>query len=258
MSTEPTDEDAWLKVLGARVREEREEAAPDGEDGVPPFDDAAADRIAELLLGGKAERKEAPVEPEVAPPALAQPASVPPLEGKGANANDAPDHVVRPGRFWWAIAPFAAAAAILLGVALRPESSTLPAYEMSVVAAKAQRSDPSASPADVTLDADGDLELVARPKTPSTGIAARAVLLRYESATAWAAPIEVSADGAVRIVGASKRLFPETKGRYTIVLLVADPARLPSAEVASRIAVGAEKPDASVRVLRAEVRFLER
>jgi hypothetical protein len=257
VSTEPTDEDAWLKVLGARVREERDEATPDGEDGVPPFDDAAADRIAELLLGGKTEAKTTPVDTE-APPVLSQPASAPPLEGKGADANDAPDHVVRPGRFWWAIAPFAAAAAILLGVALRPESSTLPAYEMSVIAAKAHRSDPSASPTDVTLDADGDLELVARPKTPSTGIAARAVLLRDGSAVAWAAPIEVSSDGAVRIVGATKRLFPETKGRYTIVLVLADPARLPSAEVASRIAVGAEKPEASVRVLRAEVRFLER
>jgi hypothetical protein len=257
VSTEPKDEDAWLKVLGARVREERDESAPDGEDGVPPFDDAAADRIAELLLGGKTEAKATPVETQVAPPVLSQPASAPPLEGKGADAN-APDHVVRPGRFWWAIAPFAAAAAILLGVALRPESSTLPAYEMSVIAAKAQRSDPSASPTDVTLDANGDLELVARPKTPSSGIAARAVLVRDGSAMAWAAPIEVSSDGAVRIVGATKRLFPETKGRYTIVLLLADPARLPSAEVASRIAVGAEKPNASVHVLRAEVLFLER
>jgi hypothetical protein len=215
--------DALLKKLAARYREERDEPLPPG---VRPFDEAAVERITAKLLG---------TEPSASSPAK----------------------VLRPWRFAWVGAPLAAAAAaIALWVGTRPAADALPAYELDVVRAKTSRAPGEAREAEVTLDPDGDLELVARPATPAPDIGARAVLVRDGAARPWAAPIDVSSEGAVRIAGANKALFPETRGTWEIVVLVAKKDALPSEAEAARVAVG-PPPAPPLRSVRAKVRFLE-
>lgn len=214
--------DALLKKLAARYREERDEPLPPE---VRPFDEAAVDRITAKLLG-------------------AEPSA------------SAPAKVVRPWRFSWVAAPLAAAAAVALWVGTRPAADTLPAYELDVVRAKSSRAPGEARDTEVTLDPDGDLELVARPATPAPDVAARAVLVRDGTARPWAAPIDVSSEGAVRIAGANKALFPETRGTWEIVVLVAKKDALPSEPEAARVAVG-PRPAPPLRSVRAKVRFIE-
>lgn len=231
MSEEGTvnDDDALLRKLAARVREEN--AEPELPEGAPRFDGAMADRIAARLL------EERPA--------------------KVASTN-----VVRPARFRWAIAaaPLAAAAAFALWIASRPPSAALPGYEVSVIGAKAMRADPSVPPSrdEVELDPEGDFELVARPSERARDVAARAVLLRDGVATVWRVPVDVSDEGSVRIAGPTKALFPETQGRYEIVLLVAPHGGLPSELESPRVAATGARVPGGGRVFRARVRFVDR
>jgi hypothetical protein len=250
MTEGPTvdDDDAILKQLAARIREER--AEPELPDGVAPFDDQAADAIAARILGGEAGAARA--EPAPAPATSDEPS------GPASAPAPASAKVFRPA-FRWALAPVAAAAAVALWVASQSGEGSLPSYEVAVIGAKQLRADPqSPSAGEISLDPRGDFELVARPAAPAPGVHAHAVLVRDGAARPWSAPIEISDEGAVRVAGTTEALFPETRGAYEVVLVVANEAWLPSREEAARIARGADAPSSAVRAIRARVRFVDR
>lgn len=224
-------DDLILRRLGARLREERaEEELPPG---VPPFDEAAVDRIAARLLADDRDK------------------GLPPRASEGK--------VIRPARFWWAAGPVAAAAAVVLWASTRGPGDAMPSYDLSVVGAKASRATPgperTVTTAEVLLDPSGDFELVARPAAPTPNVGARAVLVREGAARPWAALIDVSSEGAIRITGTTRSLFPETRGSYEIVVLIARSGALPSDAEATRMATSTTP--SSLREVRARVRFVE-
>jgi hypothetical protein len=110
----------------------------------------------------------------------------------------------------------------------------------------------------VTLDPEGDVELVARPAAPARGIGARTVIVREGAARPWHPPLEISDEGAVRIAGRTKALFPATEGLYDLVVVVGKEASLPNEDEAVRIATGTLSEGPRFRVLRARVRFVEK
>lgn len=256
------DDDELLRKLGARVREERDE----GElpPGVAPFDDGFADRLASRLLAPSESKKDerdanAKKDAKVIPIASAKP--------KTTNATtDGTSKKPSPFRWGAAIVPLAAAAAIgavWIGGGFRSGASgAMPGYEVAITGSKAMRADPSAQPtspnAPIAVDPKGDFELVARPAVPTSGVAARALLVCGGAPPApWAAPIDISSEGAVRIQGTTRALFPNPRGECDIVLFVAkSAATLPSDEDATRLAASPSGSSANVRTVRARVRFL--
>lgn len=255
------DDDELLRKLGARVREERDE----GElpPGVAPFDDAFADRLASRLLAPAESKKDDKA-------ANATDAKVIPIASAKAKAtSDASEGTSKkPSPFRWgaAIVPLAAAAAIgavwIGGGFGGGAGGAMPGYDVAITGSKSMRADPSAKPtnpdAPIAVDPKGDFELVARPAVPTSGVAARALLVCGGAPPApWAAPIDISSEGAVRIQGTTRALFPNPRGECDIVLLVAkSAATLPSDEDATRIATSPSGSSANVRSVRARVRFL--
>ncbi|HVJ88673.1 MAG TPA: hypothetical protein VM580_02650, partial [Labilithrix sp.] len=123
-----------------------------------------------------------------------------------------------------------------------------------VVSAKASRA-PETTPStdlEALLDPNGEFELVARPATPTAGVTARAVLVQGGTPRPWTPPIDVSTEGAVRIYGPTKSLFPETRGAYEIVVLVGRKGTLPSE---SEAALATAETHPSLQVIRTRVRF---
>jgi len=229
------DDFTLLKQLGARAREQRAEPA----EAIPALDAAAEERIAGRLL----ERVRDSLAHERA-------------EHKPARV------VVHPRRWMIAAAPLAAAAALVLFVATRGSSiAPPPAYEMSLVSVTGTR-EPSSARVDATdflLDPAGELELVARPVAPVKNAHARAFLERSGDVKPWLVPLQMSDEGAVRITGMTRLLFPTTNEPYDVVLFVAAADVLPSDDEARRIALGAEPAkDAKYGVVRGHVRFVEK
>lgn len=225
------DDDALLKALGARARAREAEPVPEG---IPAFDAAAEERMAARLLS-KVEAKS---------------------HAKPGGA------VVRPLRWAYAAMPLAAAAAVLLFfLSRRSPHGDVPTYEMSVVAASELRAPAAAkaSDAEVVLDPEGELELVARPSVPVKQASARAFLTRAGETTPWPVPIDVSDEGAVKISGSARTLFPATSGAYVITLVVGAGESMPSPADARKLATaGASEDTESHRVIRARVRFEEK
>ena len=210
-------EDALLAALGAHVREEQSSDDVALPPGTPPFDEAAVARITARLLSVDLGTTASP-----APPA---PSSASQGE-KGAEGKVIPLPERRPtsaaARFWWA-APALAAASVMLWMGTRGPSDVMPAYEMSVVSAKASRAmgtSPQHAPRG-HADPNGDFELVRTPATPTTNVAARAVLVRQGTPRSWTPPIDVSSEGAVRNPRNDAGALPETRGTVRkIVVLV--------------------------------------
>lgn len=232
--TDDDDDFALLKQLGARAREQRAEPVAE----VPALDAAAEERIAGRLLE--------------------------PVRDSLAHERAAPKaaRVVHPGRWWFAAAPLAAAAALLVFVATRGASiAAPPAYEMSLVSVTGTRGPASArvDATDFVLDPAGELDLLARPALPVKDARARAFLVRSGDVAPWAVPLQVSDEGAVRITGMTRLLFPTTTEPYDVVLFVAAADVLPSDDDARRIALGAEPAaGAKYRVIRGHVTFVEK
>jgi hypothetical protein len=228
------DDFALLKQLGARARERRAEPVAE----VATLDAAAEERIEGRLL----ERVRDPLAHERAAPK--------------------PARVVHLRRWMFAAAPLAAAAALIVFVATRGTSiAATPAYEMSLVSVAGMRDPASAKvdPANFVLDPAGELELLARPALPVKDAHARAFLVRSGDVKPWLAPLQMSDEGAVRITGMTRLLFPTTTEPYDVVLFVAAADVLPSDDVARRIALGAEPAaGAKYRVIRAHVTFIEK
>lgn len=226
---------ALLKQLGARAREERAEPV----DAIPALDAAAEERIAGRLL----ERVRDSLTHGLAAP---KPARV----------------VAHPLRWMIVAVPLVAGAALVLFVATRGSSVVAPpAYEMSLVSVNGMRDPSSAkvSDADFLLDPSGELELVARPAAPVKNAHARAFLLRSGDVKPWLVPLQMSDEGAVRITGMTRLLFPTTNDPYDVVIFVAAGDFLPSDADAQHLASGAEPaPDAKYRVVRGHIRFAAR
>jgi hypothetical protein len=224
------DDDNILKQLGARVREERASAAP-VDDAIPAFDAAADERIVAKILAQKEAR--------------ANVVALRPRARAGA-------------RWLYAAAPLAAAAAMVLFIATRGSSiAAPPAYEMSLVSVNDLRDPTSAktNASEFTVDPDGELELVARPATPVKNARARAFLVRSGDVKPWLVPLQVSDEGAIRVTGMTRLLFPSTKEPYDVVIFVAVGESLPSEAEAEKLAAAATATDAKFRVIRAHIRF---
>lgn len=261
-----TDDDAILKQLGARAREQR---AEDGgaAAGIPAFDAAAEDRMTAFLLDQPGAQPNAEAEPRATP---AQPGATPaqpgarPAEPKVIDATSAGGGVVlRPRRWLYAAAPLAVAAAFVLVVATRGSGGVgTPAYEVSMVSASQVRGPTSATTADATFDVDpdGELELIARPSAPVKNAHARAFLVRSGDAKPWPVRLEISDEGAVRASGTTRVLFPTTTEPYEVVILVGSGDVLPSDADARKLVTSGSSghADAKFRVVRAKIRFVEK
>lgn len=219
--------------------EEQKEAAVRPE-GAPAFDATAEDRIATRLLA----------KPKKATPKTAEARS---------------PKVVRPHRWLTTVTPIVAlAAGVALFVAVRgPRGRPLPAYALSVVSASQPRAPSSVANApEYTVDPDGDLEIVARPAVPLSGLLAEGIVVRAGEAKPWIVPIEISSDGALQISGDARTLFPETiggtRGICDIAIFVAGADALPSEPEAMKIAKAPPTETRNFRVVRARIRFVEK
>jgi hypothetical protein len=175
-----------LKALGRRAREQREEKVD-----LTPIDDR---KIASAILK----------------PATAPAVAAPVRE--------------RSGRLL--VFAFAAAAAIALFF-LIPKKHDLPryAFELSGNVAEVRAEGPKVVEQHATLHRDATLNIVLRPDTAVANVKATAVLKRNGQPQAWSPPMEISNDGAVRIVGPVKTVFPDTNGPWEIeITLTADNA----------------------------------
>jgi hypothetical protein len=154
-------------------------------------------------------------------------------------------------------APLAAAAALVL--LMRTRQVDLPAYDLEIASSvqDTRAGGPSEHVSEARLDRTAAFEMVVRPaERARTPIAARAALVHEQRAVAWDAPIEISPEGAVRVRGAARALFGDARGVYEIVVVVARPEDLPSADEVASIASGASSPGRA-RVVRGRVTFLE-
>ncbi|MDB5220374.1 MAG: polymerase, sigma-24 subunit, subfamily [Myxococcaceae bacterium] len=254
LDTQPsaiTDDDfAILLQLGARAREQRADGVDRaGAAAVPALGAAAEERIAARLL----ERVRDSLTHDLAAPRSSKPA------------------VARSSRRWiipTLAALLLAALAVRLFVVPRGSSAIVapPAYTMTLVSVNDNRDPASAkvTETDFALDPDGELELMARPTAPVKDVHARAYLVRSGSSNAadvkpWLVPLQVSDDGAVRITGMTRLLFPTTNEPYDIVMFVAAGDVLPSDVDARGVASSAAAPEAAkYRVIRGHVRFVEK
>jgi hypothetical protein len=166
-------------------------------------------------------------------------------------------------RWLYAAAPLAAAAAFVVFIATRGSSIVAPpAYEMSLVSANQLRDPASAKTngLEFLLDPDGELELVARPLTPVKNAHARAFLIHSGDVKPWLVPLQISEEGAIRVTGMTRVLFPSTTEAYDVALIVASGDKLPTDAEGQRLAAGG--PQASetgnYRVIRAHIRFVEK
>lgn len=171
--------------------------------------------------------------------------------------------VTLPGRKGAGLA-FVAALAIAAGALLwvdPPRGSldeALPPYALTVSGDRTTRGAGDA-PADavVELHADSRIEMVLRPAKAVTGeVGARGFLMQGGAAKAWAPPVQISNDGAVRITGGAGDLFGGP-GEWEVVWAVGRPSDLPSdaTDVAAE-ASGARRTH-SWKLLTRKVRIVE-
>jgi hypothetical protein len=154
-----------------------------------------------------------------------------------------------------AVAGAAVALAAVLVMFLRLVGpAPLPGYEAAFAGESALRgTQPQAEPARV--GPGSALSLVARPRQPVQGaVEASAFLVRGESARPWAAPVQVSAEGAVRIAGPADDLLPPEPGPWTAVIVIRRPgASRVGPQDALRFSRGEAPADPGVQVV--QVRF---
>jgi len=205
-------DDKLLAALARRAREQREEKI-DAE----PLDAAADERIAKAIVGKPQLRA---------------------IEG------GQPKNVIVPFAF-------AAAAAIALFFLWPRERSELPlyAFELSGNVAEVRADGPKVVEQRATLHRDATLQIVLRPASPvAAKINAAAVLVRDGRAQPWSPPIEISSDGAVRIVGPVRTLLPDTNAPWEIIVAIGP-------TVPTDVAAAAANPPAGVRIVRARIDF---
>jgi len=214
-----SDDDKLLSALARRAREQRE-AKIEHE----PLDAAADERIAAAIL----ERE-------------------PRAQARG-NAQVIP---IRRTRIVAGLAFAAAAAIALFFLWPRDRGSELPlyAFELSGNVAAVRADGPKVVEQKATLHRDATLQIVLRPASPvKEPVKAAAVLVREGKAWAWSPPLQISAEGAVRIVGPVKTLLPDTDAPWEILVAIGP-------TVPTDVLAAAANPPAGVRIVRARIEF---
>ncbi|HEU4533692.1 MAG TPA: hypothetical protein VFS00_06225, partial [Polyangiaceae bacterium] len=130
----------------------------------------------------------------------------------------------------------AGAAAIAFVLLFRPAGDgdggeALPAYALSLSGSVSElRGEPAAPSAAAKVRPDATLTLVVRPEAPvARALEARAYV---EQGGAWRrveAPIEISPEGAARLVARADRLFAPPRGTHRLFVAVGPRGALPEA-----------------------------
>jgi len=218
--------------------------------------DKLRDRLVEAARRRRAQEATAPPEPDALAPLDAEAkdritARV--MEEIGA----APGAQVIPFRRRVRVAAGVAVAALAAALVLflrPPGPAPLPAYEASFSGESALRGTQSqAEPPRV--GPGSELSLIARPGRPVQGpVEVSAFLVRGDSARPWAAPAQVSPEGAVRIAGSADALLPPEPGPWTAVIVIRRPGASPAGpRDALRFSRGEVPADPGVQVI--QVRF---
>jgi hypothetical protein len=158
--------------------------------------------------------------------------------------------------------PLAAAAVVVLALQLRHSanpSALLPEYALDVSGGdRATRSGTAPMGGPVELHRGSRLEIVLRPATAvQHPVAVRAFLVQGDQVRRWAAPMEQSADGAVRIAGEAGTLMDVTPGSWDLVFTVSSEASAaPDPDDVAR-AIRGEGGARPWRLLDAHVRLLD-
>lgn len=139
----------------------------------------------------------------------------------------------RPGLAWLVAGSGAlAAAAAALFVFMPHGLGDLPEYRAEVVGGTSyERSAPPSATESATkvVSAASELEILVRPSTAVTEPVGAVAFATHEGATErWEAPIEVSQEGVVRVVGPARSLFQPPAGRWTLTFAVGRTRDLPA------------------------------
>lgn len=165
---------------------------------------------------------------------------------------------VRPIRPWVRYAPLAAAAAAAALFFAWPRGhEALPAYtfELSGNVAQVRADGPKVAIAHAKLHKEATLEIVLRPADKvKEKVVVAAALVRSGKATAWTPTTAISDDGAVRIVGPVRTLFPDVDAPWEIVLAIGPAAALPTSPGALLSAASDGKP--GIRIVRGTIEFV--
>ena len=156
-----------------------------------------------------------------------------------------------------------AAAAALFVMLPRRDPGVIPEYEVAMAGEQTRRGPAAPDGAVRVFGAGSDVELVLRPAVAAKGpLAARGFLSRDGRVQAWAPPIEVSADGAVRIAGTYETVFRGiAPGAVDLVLVVGRPGLIPPdatlIEVTQR-GLSSDPHERSWQLVRIPVRLVDR
>jgi hypothetical protein len=237
--------DDLLKMLGGAARDDRARA-PEGEEEVgalAPLDEAAREAMVEAALSALARPGDAP-SPDRTPPSSpretgarekAPPAKVVPLAANANSASKARTVVARLSRWQaGAAAALAVAAALAFVLFFRSEGPTddsLPAYHLSLSGSVSEvRGDVPTPSATAKVRPDSTLTVVLRPDAPTArALEARAFVEQGGSLRRVEAPVELSPEGAARLVARADRLFNPPRGAHRLVVAVGPRGALPEA-----------------------------
>lgn len=154
-----------------------------------------------------------------------------------------------------AVASLAVAASVLLGTGALRGSRALPPYELSLAGEQPLRSSPSggheSAQGPFRFSGHEKLRATIRPQRAFDGrVGARVFLVRGEDVRLWPMPVDVSREGAIRIVTSLDTLPPDSTGNWEMAIVVGRPEALPDSPK-----VGDLKDGAAMHVLRARVEF---
>ncbi len=170
-----------------------------------------------------------------------------PASGKGA----------RVGVRSWTFRSVTIAAGVLtmaaaVALVVRTRDAALPAYEIAFVGGdQALRGAVPAAVAPVHKFSRGEsFRMVLRPRTALGGpVAARLFLRRGADVRAWDAPVDVSSEGAVRVVASLDTLPAASEGDWDLVVVVGRPDAVPraAADLGDALDSGAQRVVTRVR-----------
>ncbi len=158
--------------------------------------------------------------------------------------------------------PLAAAAALALFVGRVGRSEDVPDYALSfTTAAHTERGVPDGTtplgsgPRLATeLHPSSLLDIAVRPADAVNGaVEMRGALVRDGVARAWTPPVQISKDGAVRIVGRVSDILPPGVGSWDVVVAVGRVSALPTPADMLTVATGNESRKAGYRLVRGHI-----